>query len=407
MTFEFRSWPNAERSGSIDPSHKGPCAVYIKPVDDMFSDAAAGPGWFKIWEDGFNADTGKWCVETMIENDGLLSVNIPTGLPSGYYLVRPELLALHAAPDGDPQFYHSCAQIFIENGSAGTLNIPSEYEVSIPGHVSATDPGLNFNLYYGDDTADYVLPGPAPYVPTSSGATSTVKRTQDAGAIPADCILKNGNWCAKPVPTYDDQTSCWGGAENCWDQSATCWDTMPVSGGWNCEVWADYCKAIGESCEAGQYTGPPEFTGEEIFSSTHDSLPEPYNVPEGTEVETPSGPIDEDEEEATTTSAPAPSVAPTTLSSAPAPASTTSATTAPSTVPKPAPPTNDEEEEEGNSGNDEPELTISLDGRCGGSTGQTCVGSSFGDCCSKKGKCGRKTRHCTCGCQSAFGKCRE
>jgi hypothetical protein len=372
----------------------------------MFSDAAAGPGWFKIWDDGYNMDTGKWCVETLIDNGGRLSVNLPTGLPSGYYLARPELLALHNAPQGDPQFYHNCAQIFIENGSEGTLDIPSEYEVSIPGHVQADDPGLNFNLYYGDDVADYKIPGPPVYVPSSSSGTSSTKRAQDDGAIPEDCILKNGNWCAKPIAAYNDVTTCWEGVEDCWDQSKVCWDTMQPSGGWNCEVWADYCTSMGDSCEAGDYNGPPEFSGDEVFKSSSDNIPAPYNVKEGTEVETPE-PVEEEEEEEEkpTSSAPAPTTAPTTTpTTAPAPEED-----APEEQPAPPPQNNDEEEEqeeEDNSGNDGG-LSISLDGRCGGTTGQTCVGSSFGDCCSKKGKCGRKTRHCTCGCQAEFGKCRE
>lgn len=399
VSFEFRSWPNAEKSGSIDPSHKGPCAVYLKKVDDMFSDAAAGDGWFKIWDDGYNADTGKWCVDTLIDNGGLLSVELPTGLPSGYYLARPELLALHSAPSGDPQFYHSCAQIFIEQGAEGSLSIPSEYAVSIPGHVKADDPGLTFNLYV-EDAADYVIPGPPVYVPASTA--SGTKRTLGEGAIPSDCLLKNGNWCAKPVPSSSDVTTCWASVENCWDQSKVCWDTMQPSGGWNCEVWADYCTAMGKSCEAGNYDGPPEFAGKEVFKSSPE-IPAPYNVPEGTVVKNPAVPDKEEPaptEAATTTRAP---------TSAPTSAPTATATAVPEEEKPTTPPpqTDDEESEDDSSSNEEPGLSISLDGRCGGTTGQTCVGSSFGDCCSKKGRCGRKTRHCTCGCQKEFGNCRK
>lgn len=400
ITFEFRSWPNGEKSGSIDPSHKGPCAVYLKKVDDMFSDSAAGGGWFKIWEDGYNAETNKWCVDTLVDNGGLLSVNLPAGLPSGYYLARPELLALHNAPSGDPQFYHNCAQIFIESGPEGSLDIPSEYEVSIPGHVKADDPGLNFNLYNNDDAANYIIPGPPVFVPTSSGSSSSdTKRTLEAGAIPDNCILKNGNWCAKPIAAYSDVTTCWDGTENCWDQSKVCWDTMPVSGGWNCEVWADYCTAMGNSCEAGKYNGPPEFTGKEVFTSSP-NIPKPYNLADDTVVENPAVP---DEEKPTPTKAATTTSAPTTAPSA------TSAPTEEEEEQPATPPKVDEEYEDdaGSDDEGESELSISLDGRCGGRTGQTCVGSSFGDCCSKKGRCGRKTRHCTCGCQKEFGKCRE
>ncbi|KAF2753284.1 hypothetical protein EJ05DRAFT_209700 [Pseudovirgaria hyperparasitica] len=50
-------------------------------------------------------------------------------------------------------------------------------------------------------------------------------------------------------------------------------------------------------------------------------------------------------------------------------------------------------------------LTVSGDGSCGGSSGQTCEGSTFGDCCSSKGFCGKNESYCTTGCQGDFGQC--
>jgi Chitin recognition protein len=48
---------------------------------------------------------------------------------------------------------------------------------------------------------------------------------------------------------------------------------------------------------------------------------------------------------------------------------------------------------------------ISTDGTCGGTTGYTCVGSPFGNCCSSAGWCGSTAAHCGPGCQSAFAIC--
>lgn len=49
MTFEFHDKPDVITSGAIDPSHKGPCAVYMKKVDSaVANDTAKGDGWFKI-----------------------------------------------------------------------------------------------------------------------------------------------------------------------------------------------------------------------------------------------------------------------------------------------------------------------------------------------------------------------
>ncbi|KAJ4159426.1 uncharacterized protein LMH87_008328 [Akanthomyces muscarius] len=48
---------------------------------------------------------------------------------------------------------------------------------------------------------------------------------------------------------------------------------------------------------------------------------------------------------------------------------------------------------------------ISPDQRCGGSTGYTCQGSAFGDCCSFYGFCGSDDGHCGTGCDVDFGTC--
>lgn len=61
LTFEWRDWPDGSQPGSIDISHKGPCAVYMKKVaNSAASNNAAGDGWFKIMEDGYDSTAGKW-----------------------------------------------------------------------------------------------------------------------------------------------------------------------------------------------------------------------------------------------------------------------------------------------------------------------------------------------------------
>ncbi|KAI9171004.1 putative endo-beta-1,4-glucanase D [Paramyrothecium foliicola] len=274
LTFEFRAWPEFEKPLVIDDGHKGPCAVYIKKVDDMFSDSAAGPGWMKIWEDGYNVETNRWCVDTLIENNGLLSVNLPTSLPAGYYIVRPEVIALHFAYKGDPQFYTSCAQIFIEGGPGGSLDIPSEYETSIPGYVSGDESGLSYNIY-DNDPSEYTIPGPKVYRPSADGQAKE-RMSQEEGVIPEECLVKNANWCALPIASYSGESDCWAGSKACWKQSSACYDSMPPTGAANCEIWGDYCETINEACNAGDFEGPPTFRGEEIFASSYENIPEPW-----------------------------------------------------------------------------------------------------------------------------------
>lgn len=48
---------------------------------------------------------------------------------------------------------------------------------------------------------------------------------------------------------------------------------------------------------------------------------------------------------------------------------------------------------------------VSTDATCGGSKGYTCLGSSFGNCCSANGWCGSTPAYCGTGCRSGFGNC--
>lgn len=71
---------------------------------------------------------------------------IPECLEPGFYLVRHETLALHAAyAYPGVQFYPSCHQL--EVSGSGTAS-PSDL-VSFPGAYAADDPGVVFNAYLG------------------------------------------------------------------------------------------------------------------------------------------------------------------------------------------------------------------------------------------------------------------
>ncbi|KAI6367535.1 hypothetical protein MCOR25_004899 [Pyricularia grisea] len=58
----------------------------------------------------------------------------------------------------------------------------------------------------------------------------------------------------------------------------------------------------------------------------------------------------------------------------------------------------------GNAGG-QPVTKVSTDGTCGGTSGLTCAGSSFGTCCSQYGYCGSLSGYCGTGCQAGFGSC--
>lgn len=209
LAFEWRDWPDASQPGSIDPSHKGPCAVYMKKVDNSAaSNNAAGDGWFKIMEDGYDSTAGKWCTEKLIPNDGHLAATIPDDLAAGYYLVRPELLALHQADKtpADPQFYVGCAQIFLS--SSGSAIPPNS--VSIPGYVNMSTPAMTFNIY--DQPMKLPFPdfGPPLYTAGSSKRDLEARAvTQTIGLKPDACVMENANWCGFMPSSYTGETGCY------------------------------------------------------------------------------------------------------------------------------------------------------------------------------------------------------
>jgi hypothetical protein len=169
LSFEFRLWASGTPPGTIDPSHLGPMAIYAKQVDDSAEDPT-GTGWFKLWEYGYDEASSTWATEKLIANDGIVSVQIPTSMATGSYLIRPEILALHNLAAGPAQFYVGCAQISVlaSSGSskarANGNDIPADKMVSIPGYIKASDPAVNFNSHPdAPKHFPYILGGPAVY----------------------------------------------------------------------------------------------------------------------------------------------------------------------------------------------------------------------------------------------------
>ena len=213
MSFLFREYADGSEPGPLDPNHRGPCAVYMKSVTSAIKDTAIVPGdWFKIYDEGYDSGTFQWCTEKLIENNGFLSVYIPKELSGGYYLVRPELLALHQADKTppNPQFYVGCAQIFL-NSTSHMLPI-DPHIVSIPGYVTITDPSVLFDIW--NPKFPYPIPGPPAY----TGGTSNVMhrpaiQNQTEGLLPLNAILTNANWWGVELDSYSNQGGCWNVCE--------------------------------------------------------------------------------------------------------------------------------------------------------------------------------------------------
>ncbi|XP_014551014.1 lytic polysaccharide monooxygenase, partial [Bipolaris victoriae FI3] len=254
LTFEIRASPKDPSKGRLERGHKGPCAVYLKKVASAIEDKGAGDGWFKIFEHGYDSSSDSWCSDKVIDNNGLLNVKIPTGLERGYYLARPELLALHNAKDGDPQFYTSCAQIFLESDG----NLVPESTVSIPGYVDYGQPSTSFDIY-NRDKSTYELPGPklAKLTAKSAQNAKSGQTTQTEGQKPTGCLVENANWCGVEVADYSDEKGCWASSKQCWQQANKCFDTAPITGSAGCKLWQTKCQGINDACKARKFQGPP------------------------------------------------------------------------------------------------------------------------------------------------------
>ncbi|KAF8749111.1 Glycoside Hydrolase Family 61 [Rhizoctonia solani] len=115
---------------AIGGNHDGPTIIYMAKVDNAASASGSSANWFKVAQ---------------------------TGLLTGQYLLRAEVIALHVASSvGGAQFYMSCYQLQVTGGGSA-----SPATVKFPGAYKATDPGILFNLYGSYTT--YTVPGPSVY----------------------------------------------------------------------------------------------------------------------------------------------------------------------------------------------------------------------------------------------------
>lgn len=162
-------------------THPGPIQHYLfGPVDD--ASMATGIGsWFKI--DEYIEVNGTWASNLMDAGNMSYTFNLPTGMASGEYLLRSEMLALHSAQTvGGAQWYIGCAQLSI-TGTSGDSCGPS---IELPGDYNATDPSIYIpDIYYGFDISTYTPPGGAVATCGASGSGATGAASATAVATSA------------------------------------------------------------------------------------------------------------------------------------------------------------------------------------------------------------------------------
>jgi len=216
----WRHTLTSDATDVIDPSHLGPVMAYMKKVTDATTDVGYGSGWFKISEAGYNPSTKDWAVTDLINNQGIQSITIPSCIANGQYLLRAELIALHAASNANgAQFYMECAQINVSGGSGSS----SPSTVSFPGAYSQTDPGILINIY--SPITSYTIPGPQPFTCGAGGGSSPPATTLLTTTKPASPTTTSKTATSTPAsagaPLYGQCGGTgWTGSTSC--ASGTC-----------------------------------------------------------------------------------------------------------------------------------------------------------------------------------------
>ncbi|KAH9942263.1 glycoside hydrolase family 61 protein [Epithele typhae] len=150
MALNWTTWPD---------SHKGPIITYMAraPSDVTQWKPGTSAVWFKVAEAGKTA-SGLWAATDLLTaSKSIYTFTIPPKLQAGQYLIRHEIIALHAAYTyPGAQFYPSCIQVKV-TGSGTAL--PTSGLVSFPGAYTATTPGIAYDVY--SNTSAYPIPGPA------------------------------------------------------------------------------------------------------------------------------------------------------------------------------------------------------------------------------------------------------
>ncbi|KAB5515074.1 glycoside hydrolase family 61 protein [Coniochaeta sp. 2T2.1] len=176
-------WPDSHHGPVIDylANCNGPCESVDKTKLEFFKIDGAG------WVSGGNP--GLWASDALVQNNSTWLVEIPATIAPGNYVLRHEIIALHAAGSvNGAQAYPQCVNLQITgSGTSKPAGVPGTQL------YKSTDPGILFNIY--TSPISYVVPGPT----LIAGVASSV--AQSSSKITASASLVTGTGGAAPVTT--------------------------------------------------------------------------------------------------------------------------------------------------------------------------------------------------------------
>jgi hypothetical protein len=159
VELQWTEWPE---------SHHGPVITYLANCNGECTNVDKTTlEFFKIDEGGLiNDDSvpGTWASDDLISNNNSRTITVPSGIASGNYVLRHEIIALHSAGNTNgAQNYPQCINLKVTGGGSDS---PSG--VKGTALYKNTDPGISVNIYQSLST--YEIPGPALYTGAASGS---------------------------------------------------------------------------------------------------------------------------------------------------------------------------------------------------------------------------------------------
>ncbi|OBR14774.1 Cellulose-growth-specific protein [Colletotrichum higginsianum IMI 349063] len=292
VTLNWTLWPE---------SHVGPTITYMAkcPSDDCTSwQPGTEAVWFKVQEEGREGTSNTWGATSLMKagNSGV-KYTIPECIAPGQYLVRHEIIALHAAyAYPGAQFYPGCHQLEV-TGSGSTS--PSDL-VAFPGAYKPADAGITYDPY---KASEYTIPGPALFscsgsgsgsgsAPAPSAAPSAAPASTAAPAAtsaPASSVVSAATPSQTAVAEDDEEEDCPAEAPSATVSAAA---TVPTL---SAEEDDEYdCPAESEA-PAATTTAAPVATPTQAADEEEDDCPAESEAPVATPVPTQTAEDEEDD----------------------------------------------------------------------------------------------------------------
>ncbi|ODN83049.1 hypothetical protein L202_01274 [Cryptococcus amylolentus CBS 6039] len=140
VVVQWDQWPTT--------GHPGPIGEMMAkcPNDNCSKVDATTLDWFSIAQHNYDADTQQWPTDVLGANGLQWSFNLPTDLPSGAYILRHELIALHE--EYKPQHYPIAMEIKLSSSGS---NLPS-LTCKFPACFGSSDWEEQHSIWDGDLT---------------------------------------------------------------------------------------------------------------------------------------------------------------------------------------------------------------------------------------------------------------